>query len=117
MSYMDVYVAAVPTAKKQAYLDHARLMDKLFKQAGALEIVETWGNDGADGELTSFPMAVKCEPGETVAVGWIKWPSKDARDAAWGQLMQRPEMQSGANPMPFDGNRMIFGGFDVILEV
>jgi uncharacterized protein YbaA (DUF1428 family) len=117
MAYVDVFVAAVPSEKKQIYLDHARQMDQMFMDAGALAIVECWGSDVPEGKLTSFPMAVKCGPEETVATGWIKWASKEARDAAWAELMKRPEMQPGANPMPFDGNRMIFGGFDVILEL
>ena len=117
MAYVDVYVAAVPTAGRQTYLDHARKMDGLFKQAGALAVVETWGSDVPDGKLTSFPMAVKCGADETVAVGWIKWEYKEARDAAWAALMKHPAMQPGASAMPFDGARMIFGGFDIILEI
>jgi uncharacterized protein YbaA (DUF1428 family) len=117
MAYVDIFMAAVATEKKQIYLDYARKMDQMFKDAGALEVVECWGNDVPEGKLTSFPMAVKRAPDETVATGWIKWASKEVRDAAWGELMKRPEMQPGAGPMPFDGKRMIFGGFDVILEL
>ena len=117
MAYVDVFVAAVPTASKQVYLDHARKMDQMFKEAGALEIVECWGSDVPEGKMTSFPMAVKCAADETVATGWIKWASKDTRDAAWAELMKRPEMQPGSSPMPFDGQRMIFGGFEIILEL
>ena len=117
MAYIDVFVAAVPTAGKQTYLEHATRMDRLFKEAGALEVVESWGSDVPAGKVTSFPLAVQCAADETVATGWIKWTSKAARDAAWAELMKRPEMQPGASPMPFDGKRMIFGGFDVILEL
>lgn len=117
MAYVDVFVAAVPTAQKQIYLDHAQKMDQMFKDAGALEVLESWGSDVPEGRLTSFPMAVKCAPDETVATGWIKWASKEARDGAWAELMKRPEMQPGASTMPFDGKRMIFGGFEVILEM
>jgi uncharacterized protein YbaA (DUF1428 family) len=117
MAYVDVFVAAVPTANKQTYLDHAGKMDLLFKKAGALEVVECWGSDVPEGNITSFPMAVKCGVDETVTTGWIKWASKEARDTAWADLMKLPEMQPGASPMPFDGKRMIFGGFEVMLEL
>jgi uncharacterized protein YbaA (DUF1428 family) len=116
-AYVDVFVAAVPTANKQAYLDHAETMDSLCKKKGALSITETWGADVPDGEITSFPMAVKCQADETVVVAWIKWPSKTFRDAAWEDLMKHPDMQPGASPMPFDGKRMILGGFEVMLEL
>ncbi|MGL4488790.1 MAG: DUF1428 domain-containing protein [Rhizobiaceae bacterium] len=117
MAYMDVFVSAVKTENRQAWLDHAKHFDQLFKDAGALEIMECWGDDVPEGTLTSFTMAVKREPDETVTVGWIKWTSKEARDAAWAKLMQLPEMQPGAMEMPYDGKRMIFGGFDVALEM
>jgi uncharacterized protein YbaA (DUF1428 family) len=117
MAYIDIFLAAVPTDNKLTYLDYAKKMDALFMNAGAIEVVENWGNDVPDGKLTSFPMAVKCEAGETVTAGWIKWKSKAERDAAWEKLMKLPEMQPGANPMPFDGRRMIYGGFETILEL
>ena len=117
MSYIDGFIAAVPTENKQAYLDMALKMNTLFKQHGALEIVENWGTDVPEGTLTSFTMAVKREENESIVFSWIKWSSKEARDAAWGILMQDPQMQPGANPMPFDGKRMIFGGFETMLEL
>ena len=117
MAYVDVYVAAVPTDGKQAWLNHAKKLDGIFMEAGALEIVETWGSDVPAGKLTSFPMAVQCKPDETVSVGWIKWSSKEARDQAWEVLMKHPDMQPGASAMPFDGACMIFGGFDIVREI
>jgi uncharacterized protein YbaA (DUF1428 family) len=114
---MDIYVSAIPDANRVDWLKHAKKFDRLFKDAGALEVIECWGNDVPEGELTSFPMAVKREEGETVSVGWVKWPSKAVRDAAWAELMKHPDMQTGAMAMPFDGKRMIFGGFDVVLEM
>jgi uncharacterized protein YbaA (DUF1428 family) len=114
MAYIDGYVAAVPNANKQAYLDMATKMAVLFKQNGATRIMETWANDVPEGKLTSFPMAVKREDGESVIFSWIEWPSKAVRDTGWKAAMSDPQMQM--NNMPFDGQRIIFGGFDVILD-
>lgn len=110
-------VAPVPTANKAAYLDYAREVGALFKQHGALATTDCWGNDVPEGKLTSFPMSVKCGPGETVAIGWITWASKESRAKAWESLMKEPKMQPGAMHMPFDGKRMIYGAFDIILEL
>jgi uncharacterized protein YbaA (DUF1428 family) len=117
MAYIETMVAAVPTENKAAYLDYAREFGSLFKKHGALGTMDSWGNDVPQGKVTSFPLSVKCEPGETVAVGFIRWPSKAARDKAWESLMKEPKMQPGAMHMPFDGKRMIYGGFEVILEL
>jgi uncharacterized protein YbaA (DUF1428 family) len=117
MSYVDGCVLAVPTAKREAYRKWAEEMDQIFKDHGALQLVDCWGDDVPDGEVTSFPMAVKCKPDETVCFSWILWPSKEVRDAAWEKAMADPRMDMDANPMPFDGKRMIFGGFDMLVEV
>ncbi len=117
MSYIDGFVAAVPTGNREAYLKHAADMAAIFKEFGALKSVECWGDDVPDGKLTSFPMAVKKEPGETVVFSWLVWPDKAARDAGWAKMMQDPRLQPGANPMPFDGKRLIYGGFEVALEI
>lgn len=117
MAYIDGFIAAVPTANKQAYFDMATTMNKLFKEHGALEIVENWGVDVPEGKLTSFTMAVKREDDESIVFSWIKWPTKQVRDEAWGVLMQNPLMQPGGMPSPFDGKRMIFGGFETMMEI
>ena len=116
MHYVDGFVAAVPTARREEYLAYATKFADVFKKHGALRVVETWGDDVPEGKLTSFTMAVKREPSESIVFSWITWPSKDARDTAWKALMEDPAMQPGATPMPFDGKRMIFGGFQMILE-
>jgi uncharacterized protein YbaA (DUF1428 family) len=116
MSYIDGFVAAVPTAGKEAYLKHAADMAKVMKEFGVEKTFECWGDDVPDGKLTSFPMAVKKEPDETVVFAWVVWPSKAARDAGWEKMMKDPRMQPGSSPMPFDGKRMIYGGFQVALE-
>ena len=117
MAYIDGFIVPVPTANKQAYLEMATKINALFKEHGALEIVENWGADVPEGKLTSFTMAVKREDSETIVFSWIKWPSKAVRDEAWGTLMQNPLMQPGAMPQVFDGKRMIFGGFETMLQV
>ena len=115
MNYVDGFVAAVPTANKAAYLEHARLAAAVFKEQGALSSVECWGDDVPEGKLTSFPMAVQRKPEETVVFAWITWPSRAVRDEGMKKVMEDPRMKGMA--MPFDGQRMIYGGFQVVLEV
>jgi uncharacterized protein YbaA (DUF1428 family) len=116
MNYVDGYVLPVPTAKRAEYLQFARKAAPIFKEHGALTVVETWGDDVPDGTTTSFPMAVKCAADETVVFSWIVWPSRQARDAGMEKVIADPRMQPDNTPMPFDGKRMIFGGFEVILD-
>lgn len=116
MTYIDGFVAAVPTKNKESYIAHARKAAAAFKRHGAQKFVETWGDDVPDGKLTSFPMAVKLEPGETVVFSWVVWPSKEVRNAGMAKVMDDPEMQNEMANMPFDGKRLIYGGFDVILD-
>lgn len=116
MTYVDGFVAAVPTANKEKFLKHAQVAADVLKQAGALKIVECWGDDVPDGKLTSFPLAVKKQADETIVFSWITWPDKQTRDAGMQKMMEDPRMQDASNPMPFDGKRVIFGGFQVILE-
>ncbi len=117
MNYVDGFVVAVPNENKALYLKHATLAAEVFKDHGALHVVETWGEDVPDGEVTSLPMAVKCKADETVVFSWVTWPSKAARDSGWQKIMEDPRMQPDENPMPFDGKRLIYGGFQKILEV
>ena len=117
MNYVDGFVCAVPTANRDAYLAHAAKAAPIFKEFGALSVVETWGDDVPEGKLTSFPLAVQRRDDETVVFSWITWPSKQVRDDAWKKVMADPRMTSENNPMPFDGKRLIYGGFQTILEV
>jgi uncharacterized protein YbaA (DUF1428 family) len=114
MKYIDGYVLAVPTANRERYIALANTAAAVFKEVGALRVLESWGDDVPPGKLTSFPMAVKCEPNETVVFSWVEWPSKEARDAGMQKFMADPRMASCE--MPFDGKRMIFGGFQAIVE-
>jgi len=116
MTYVDGFVAAVPTNSREEFVKHARDAAVVFKEHGALGIAECWGDDVPEGRLTSFPMAVKCEPDETVVFSWITWPSREVRDRGMQMAMNDPRLQPDVNPMPFDGKRAIFGGFEMIVE-
>lgn len=116
MAFISMFMAPVPTENREAYIDHASKAAAIFKDLGALEVVETWGVDVPPGEVTSMPMAVKLAEGETVVIGWIRWPSQEVANAAWAKMETDPRMEELAE-MPFDGMRMIMGGFDVMLEV
>jgi uncharacterized protein YbaA (DUF1428 family) len=114
MQYIDGFVAAVPTANREKYLRHAKEAAEVFKQNGATRVVECWGDDVPTGKTTSFPQAVKLEPNETVAFSWVAWPSRQVRDAGMKKAMDDPRMKN--TDMPFDGKRMIYGGFEQILD-
>ncbi len=116
MAYVDGFVIAVPTANKSSYLKIAEEMAVIFKDHGALSVVENWGDDVPDGETTSFPMAVKCQADETVVFSWITWPNRAARDSGMENVMTDPRIDWDTLTMPFDGKRMILGGFETILS-
>ncbi|HHX82498.1 MAG TPA: DUF1428 domain-containing protein [Pseudomonadaceae bacterium] len=113
MSYIDGFVIAVPSANKQAFIDHAKMADAMFLEMGALRVLECWGDDVPDGQVTDFKGAVKATTDEEVVFSWIEWPDKNTRDAAFEKMRTHddPRMDPTTNPMPFDGKRMIFGGF------
>ena len=117
MSYFDAYLAAVPAENKDAYIANAGKIGAVFKRHGALRYVESWGDDVPGGELTSFAKAVLAESGETVVLGWAEWPSKEHREQVRPQLMEDLHTMMAELPLPFDGRRMIFGGFDGVVAV
>jgi uncharacterized protein YbaA (DUF1428 family) len=116
MTYIDGYVLAVPTAKREQYRAIAQKAAGVFKEHGATKVVEAWGDDVPDGQVTSFPMAVKRKDDETVVFSWITWPSRQARDNGMKKAMEDPRMKPDPDTMPFDGKRMIYGGFEAIVE-
>jgi uncharacterized protein YbaA (DUF1428 family) len=116
MSYVDGFVAAVPNAHKGRYREHALIAASVFREAGALRVVECWGDDVPEGKLTSFTMAVQRKDDETVVFSWVTWPSRQARDEGWKKAMADARMLPENNPMPFDGKRVVYGGFEVLLE-
>ncbi len=115
MSYIDGVVCAVAADAKEAFLTHARTIDPIFLEHGALKCVETWGDDVPEGQVTDFRKAVLAAEGEVVVLSWIVWPDKATRDAGWAKVMDDPRMKD--TKMPFDGKRMIYGGFQQILEI
>jgi uncharacterized protein YbaA (DUF1428 family) len=115
MNYIDGYVLAVPTVKREEYLVQANLAALIFKEFGALRVVECWGDDVPEGKLTSFPMAVKREADEAVVISWVEWPSKQVRDEGTKKFYADKRLE--LSEMPFDGKRMIYGGFQSILDV
>ena len=116
MAYIDGFVAAVPAANKEAYAKHAADAAPLFKEFGVTRMVENWGDDVPDGKVTDFKGAVKAEAGEVVVFSWIFWPSKQVRDEGNAKVMKDPRMKMDLNTV-FDGKRMIYGGFDVLVDV
>ena len=116
MGYVEGFVIAVPADNKEAYRRHAAAAAPLFKEFGAIRIVECWGDDVPDGKVTDFRGAVKAEDGEVVVFSWIEYPSKAVRDAAHEKMMSDPRMEAMGQSMPFDGSRMIFGGFAPLLD-
>jgi uncharacterized protein YbaA (DUF1428 family) len=124
MSYIDGFVIAVPTANKQKFIDHAKSADAMFLEMGATRVLECWGDDVKDGKLTDFRRAVQATGDEAVVFSWIEWPDKATRDAAMAKMDAMmtgenpdPRMDPKKNPMPFDGKRMIFGGFAPVVTL
>ncbi|SDL80917.1 DUF1428 domain-containing protein [Maricaulis salignorans] len=125
MSYIDGFVIAVPTTNKQKFIDHANFANGVFMELGALRVMECWGDDTPDGKVTDFRKAVQAKPDETVVFSWIEWPDKTTRDAGMAKMMEwmenpetgDPRMDPVRNPMPFDGKRMVFGGFSPVVEL
>ena len=117
MNYVDGFVVAVKAADREIYTKHATTAAGVFKEYGALNVVECWGDDVPEGKLTSFPMAVKREPDEVVVFSWVVWPSRAARDAGMQKVMADPRLQPENMTMPFDGKRLIYGGFQVIVDL
>jgi uncharacterized protein YbaA (DUF1428 family) len=120
MSYIDGFVIAVPTANKQKFIEHARLLDPIFIELGALRVIEAWGDDVPDGKVTDFRRSVQATAEETVVFSWIEWPDKATRDAGMKKVMEDPRMDPstpGNAPMPFDGKRMIYGGFEPVFDL
>ena len=116
MTYVDGFVAAVPNANREKFKKHAEQSAVVFKELGALKVIECWGDDVPDGQVTSFPMAVKRKDDETVVFSWVLWPSREVRNKGMKAMMEDPRMQPENNPMPFDGKRMIYGGFEVLVD-
>jgi uncharacterized protein YbaA (DUF1428 family) len=121
MTYVDGFVIAVPRGNKQQFIEHAEKGDRVFYELGATRIVECWADDVPNGKVTDFRRAVQATSDEEVVFSWVEWPDKATRDAAMGKMPELmktdPRMNPQTNPMPFDGKRLIFGGFAPVVKV
>ncbi|TCT38863.1 DUF1428 domain-containing protein [Martelella mediterranea] len=115
MTYFTGSVAAVPVANKQKYLEHVEAAWPLMRSYGATRMVETWGVDVPEGKLTDLYRAVQAQEGEAIVFAWIEWPNKEVADASWEKMQQDPAMKT-LPEMPFDGKRMVWGGFELMFD-
>lgn len=116
MSYIDGFVIAVPVANRESFIAHAKRIDALFLEYGAIRVVECWDDDVPAGKLTDFHRAVLATDDDAVVFSWIEWPDKATRDAGMKKSMNDPRV-AAAGAMPFDGKRMIFGGFVPVVRL
>ena len=116
MTYIEGFVLAVPTANKDEYRKHASEAVPLFKDFGVTRMVENWGDDVPKGKVTDFQGAVQAKDDETVVFSWFEYPDRKTRDAANAKMMSDPRMEEMGKNMPFDGKRMIMGGFDTFVD-
>lgn len=114
--YIDGFICPVKAADRERYIAFARATAAIFKDRGAIRVVEGWADDVPDGVHTSFPMAVKLEPGEVVMFSWVEWPDKATRDACFSEGDTDGRM-AALGPMPFDGKRLVYGGFIPVLDI
>lgn len=114
--YVDGFIVAVKTARKDDYVAMAQRFATLAKAHGALSIVEAWADDVTMGEVTSFPRAVQLEADETAVFSWITYPDRATRDACSAAIMAEPGMEDAMDKTIMDGRRMIFGGFQAIVN-
>lgn len=116
MAYVDGFVFAVADDRRAEFIAHAEGADRLFLEHGATRVMECWGDDVQTGKLTDFPRAVQATDGETVVFAWVEWPDKAARDTGMAAFMADPRLET-MGEMPFDGKRMIFGGFTPVVAL
>lgn len=117
MAYVDGFVLAVPKRNIEAYKEMARTAGEVWKEYGALNYVECIADDVPYGELTSFPRAVQAAEDEVVVFAWITYESRAQRDAVNAKVMADPRLKGSMTNAPFDGKRMIYGGFETMIEM
>jgi uncharacterized protein YbaA (DUF1428 family) len=117
MPYVDGFVLAVPKQNLDAYKAMARTAGEVWKEYGALAYVECLADDVPYGELTSFPRAVQAKEDEIVVFSWIVYESREQRDAVNAKVMADPRLKDSMSDAPFDAKRLIYGGFQTILEL
>ena len=121
MSYIDGFVIPIALTAKERFIEHATYTDSMFMELGAIRIVECWADDVPHGQQTDFFRSVQAGEDETLAFSWIEWPDKATRDAAFAAMTapgnDDPRVDMAKNPPPFDGKRMIFGGFIPVVDM
>ncbi|HEX7113814.1 MAG TPA: DUF1428 domain-containing protein [Steroidobacter sp.] len=121
MTYVDGFLIAVPRANKQKFIEHAQKGDSVFMDLGAVRILECWEDDVPNGKVTDFRRAVQARDDEVVVFSWVEWPDKSTRNAAMEKMTELmrtdPRMSPESNPMPFDGMRLIYGGFSPVVTL
>lgn len=121
MVYIEGFVIPVPKANREAFIEHARSIDALFLEIGATRVIECWGDDVPEGKLTDFHRAVQATSDETVVFSWIEWPDRETRQRAHVEWEKRAETDARFRmdmaDAPFDGKRMIFGGFEPVFDM
>ena len=116
MTYFEGFIVPVPEANRDAFAKHAKELSTALRECGVRRQLEAWGTDVPEGKLTDFRKAVDAEPGENVVFAWFEYPDRKARDSANQAMMSNPEMEGAGADAPFDGKRMIFGGFEAVVE-
>ena len=116
MAYIDGFVLPVPADKRDAFIEHATKADSMIVEHGAIRVLECWGDDVPDGKQTDFRRSVHAGEGEVVVFSFIEWPDKATRDAGMKAFMEDPRLKE-VSDMPFDGKRMIYGGFQPVVTV
>ena len=116
MTYFEGFVAPVPEANRETYRQHAAGAAPIFQEFGVKRHVEAWDSDIPDGKVTDFRMAVNAKPDEKIVFAWFEYPDKATRDSVNAKMMSDPRMKEMGESMPFDGKRMIYGGFEAIVE-
>ena len=116
MTYFEGFIVPVPQGNKDAYREHASQFAPLIQEMGVTRMVEAWDSDIPEGKVTDFRKAVNATPDEKVVFSWFEYPNRQARDAANEKFMSDPRMKEMGADMPFDGKRMVIGGFDGIVE-
>ncbi|MDZ3830574.1 MAG: DUF1428 domain-containing protein [Sphingopyxis sp.] len=114
--YVDGYILPVAHGNKDAYSALAQTASTVFLDHGAVRVVECWGDDVPDGKVTDYRRAAHAVDGENVVFSWVEWPSKDARTAGWEKAMADERLHPNEREMPFDGKRMIYGGFAPVFD-
>ncbi|HEX9965407.1 MAG TPA: DUF1428 domain-containing protein [Allosphingosinicella sp.] len=114
--YVDGFILPVPEGNRDSYREMAQKASAVFLEYGAVRVVEAWGDDVPEGKVTDYRRSVEQADGENVVYSWIEWPDKATRVAGWEKVMADERMKPDHDKMPFDGQRMFWGGFEVIVD-